>query len=178
MGAAGHLTETMTKPKPPEQRKRPGLAAHRAPQRQAQADIRAQVLAMADQVFDLYVAGMSFRLIAEQLKLGVAGWKLRDIVINSEETAKVYANANIHRSHHLIESAIDMAQEAAALGDAAGLRAAIDTHIKIAGKINAAYNDKSSVEHIGAGGGPIQLLNMTDEQLLKVIAQGAQEADE
>jgi hypothetical protein len=161
---------------PPAKRKRPGLALHLAPKRQAEADLRARVLAAADRVFDLYVAGKSFRVIAEELKLDIQGWKLRNIVLNSEELASVYANANIHRSHHLIESAVDMAQEAAALGDAAGLRTAIDTHIKIAGKINAAYKDKTSVEHIGAGGGPIQLLNMTDEQLLKVIAQGAQEA--
>jgi len=162
----------MTKPKD----NRFGTALHKLPERTAAQQLKADVLAVADEVFDRYVWGESFQAIADTLPFKVAGWKLRQILMESEETRETYANANILRSHNLIDAALDYGRQAAAIGDAAGLKAAIDTNLKIAAKLNAAYNDKATVEHTGANGGPIKLLALTDEELLKIAAQGAKEA--
>lgn len=160
-------------------KKRPtniGPAMHVLADRKAADELRAQVLAVADEVFDRYVWGESFQAIAETLPFKVPGWKLRQILMEAEDTRESYANANILRSHNLIEQALDMGRQAAAQGDAAGFKVAIDTNLKIAAKINPVYNDKSSVEVTGQGGGPIKLLALTDEQLLEIAARGAAEA--
>ena len=55
--------------------------------------------------------------------------------------------------------------------------ASIDTNLKVASKLHAAeYGDKTKVELTGKNGGPVQLLAMTDEELLKIAAQGAKES--
>lgn len=151
------------------------LAPHRQPARTAAEQLKAEVMVVADEVFDRYVAGESFHAIATSLPFEIQGWKLRQILLESDETSGRYAMAGIERSHFLIDQALDHAKSAAAIGDAAGLKAAIDTNLKIAAKLNAAYNDKATVEHIGQGGGPIKLLAMTDAELLKIAAQGMKE---
>ena len=161
----------MTKPKD----NRLGTALHKLPERTAAEQLKADVLAVADTVFDRYVWGESFQAIADSLPFAVTGWKLRQILMESDETAETYANANILRSHNLIDAALDYGRQAAAIGDASGLKVAIDTNMKIAAKINAAYSEKSKVELTGEGGGPVKLLAMTDEELLKVAAQGMKE---
>lgn len=153
-----------------------GPALHTQPKRAADAELRAQVLGAADQVFDRYVAGESFEAIARTLPLQVSGWKLRETLMSMDETREVYANANILRSHYLMEAALDYSREAAALGDAAGLRTAIDTSLKVAAKLNSCYSDKATIEHTGQGGGPIKLLALTDEQLQAIAAQGMKDA--
>lgn len=150
-------------------------ALHRVPERAAAEQLKADVLAVADDVFDRFVWGESFQAIADTLPFKVTGWKLRQILLESEETRETYANVNILRSHNLIEAALDYGRQAASLGDAAGLRTAIDTNLKIAGKLNAAYNDKATVEHTGRGGGPIHLLAMTDEQLMAIAVKGKED---
>jgi len=151
-----------------------GPALHVVPD-PAVVEMRAKVLAVADEVFDRYVLGESLHLIAESLPFKIAAWKLRQILIDSEETREIYANANILRSHNLVDQALDFGRQAAAQGDAAGLKVAIDTNLKVAGKINSFYGDKSKVELTGDGGGPVKLLALTDEELLKIAAQGVKE---
>lgn len=155
-----------------------GPALHVEPKRKAEAELRAKILAVADEVFDRYVWGESFQAISTTLPFQVPGWKLRVVLMESEETRDTYANANILRSHNLIETSLDYGRQAAAQGDAAGLKVAIDTNMKIAAKLNAAYNDKATIEHTGQGGGPIKLLAMTDDELLAIAAKGMQERAE
>jgi hypothetical protein len=156
--------------------KRLGTALHKLPERTAAEQLKADVLAVADDVFDRYVWGESFQAIADSLPFKVPGWKLRQILMDSEDTRDQYAMAGIERAHNLVDAALDYGRTAAALGDAAGLRAAIDTNLKVAAKLHAsAYGDKSKVELTGANGGPVKLLAMTDEELLKIAAQAAKE---
>ena len=77
-----------------------------------------------------------------------------------------------------MEEAVEYGRQAAQIGDSSGLKVAIDTNMKVASKLNAAYSDNATVEHTGKGGGPIKLLALTDEELLKIAAQGMQEADQ
>lgn len=161
----------MTKTKPTNI----GPALHLQAKREAEAALKAKVLEVADDVFDRYVWGESFQAIADTLPFKVPGWKLRQILMESEETRELYANANILRSHNLVDAALDYGRQAAAIGDASGLKAAIDTNLKIAAKLNTAYNDKASLELTGKDGGPVKLLAMTDEDLLKIAAQAAKE---
>lgn len=163
----------MSKPKD----NRLGTALHKLPERTAAQQLKADVLAVADEVFDRYVSNESFAEIAKSLPFEIAGWKLRQILMDSDETAEQYSMAGIERAHFLVDQALDHGKSAAALGDASGLKAAIDTNLKVAAKLHAAaYGDKTKVEHTGQGGGPIKLLALTDEELLKIAAQGAKEA--
>jgi len=162
----------MTKNKEP----RYGTALHKIPERTAAEQLRADVLELADEVFDRYVWGESFQAIADSLPFKVPGWKLRQILMDSEETKDQYAMSGIERAHNLVDAALDYGRKAAAIGDAAGLRTAIDTNLKVAAKLHAsAYGDKTKVEHTGVNGGPIKLLAMTDEELLKIASQAAKE---
>ena len=149
---------------------------HKLPQRTAAEQLKAEVLSVADEVFDRYVLGESFQAIAQSLPCNIPGWKLRQILMDSTETQEQYAMAGIERAHNLVDSALEYGCKAALLGDAAGLRAAIDTNLKVAAKLHAsAYGDKSKVELTGANGGPVKLLAMTDEELLKIAAQAVKE---
>lgn len=152
-----------------------GLALHTEPKRTAAEEQKANVLAVADEVFDRYVWGESFQAIADSLKFKIAGWKLRQILMESEETRETYANANILRSHNLIEASLDYGRQAAAIGTEQGLKVAIDTQLKIAAKLNAAYSEKAKLEVTGENGGPVKLLSMTDEDLMRIAAQGMKE---
>lgn len=152
------------------------LALHRQPERDAAAELKAQVLAITDEIFDRYVWGESFQAIADSLPFKVQGWKLRQILMDSDETVDQYSMAGIERAHNLVDAALDYGRRAAAIGDSSGLKVAIDTNLKVASKLNAgAYGDKSKVELTGANGGPVKLLAMTDEELMKIAAQAAKE---
>lgn len=156
--------------------KRLGTALHKLPERTAAEQLRADVLSVADEVFDRYVWGESFQSIADSLPFKISGWKLRQILMDSDETAEQYAMSGIERAHNLVDAALDYGRQAAAIGDASGLKAAIDTNLKVAAKLHAsAYGDKTKVEHTGQNGGPIKLLALTDEELLKIAAQGVKE---
>lgn len=152
-----------------------GRALHTQPQRDAAAQLKAQVLLVADEVFDRYVWGESFQAIADTLPFKVQGWKLRQILMESDETRETYVNANILRSHSLVEAALDYGRSAAAQGDAAGLKVAIDTNLKVAAKLNAAYNDKASLELTGKNGGALEIkadLSLTAEQAYERLIKG------
>lgn len=153
-----------------------GTALHKLPQRTAAEQLKADVLAVADQVFDRYVWGESIQAIADSLPFKVQGWRLRQILMDSEETRDQYAMAGIERAHNLVDAALDYGRTAAALGDAAGLRTAIDTNLKVASKLHAAaYGDKSKVEHTGANGKAIEIkadLSLTAEQAYERLIKG------
>lgn len=163
---------------PKQPRTNIGPALHSSLKRSADAQLRAQVLEIAQDIFDRYVWGESFKDIAASLPFKIPGWRLRHILLESDETREMYTNAAVLRSHNLIEEALDYGRQAAAIGDSSGLKVAIDTNIKVAAKLNPAYNDKATIEHTGQGGGPIKLLALTDEQLLAIAAKGAQEDQE
>ncbi len=153
-----------------------GTALHKLPERTAAEQLRADVLSVADVVFDRYVWGESFQAIADSLPFKVPGWKLRQILMDSDETAEQYAMAGIERAHNLVDAALDYGRQAASLGDAAGLRAAIDTNLKVAAKLHAsAYGDKTKVEHTGANGKAIEIkadLSLTAEQAYERLIKG------
>lgn len=153
-----------------------GTALHKQPERTAAEQLKADVLAVADEVFDRYAWGESFQQIADTLPFQVQGWKLRNILMSADETADRYATVGIERAHNLVDAALDYARKAAAIGDAAGLRVAVDTNLKVAAKLNVRdYGDSKKVELTGDGGGPVKLLAMTDEELLKIAAQAFNE---
>lgn len=155
---------------------KPGTALHLDPKRQAEAELKRQVLEVADEVFDRYAWGESFQQIADTLKFQIQGWKLRNILMTAEETADRYATVGIERAHNLVDAALDYARRAASIGDAAGFRVAVDTNLKVAAKLNSRdYGDSKKVELTGEGGGPVKLLAMTDEELMKIAAQGLKE---
>jgi hypothetical protein len=162
----------MTKTKEP----RFGTALHKIPERTAAEQLKADVLEVADEVFDRYVWGESFQVIADSLPFKVPGWKLRQILMDSEETKEQYAMSGIERAHNLVDAALDYGRKAAAIGDAAGLRAAIDTNLKVAAKLHAsAYGDKTKVEHTGANGRAIEIkadLSLTAEQAYERLIKG------
>jgi hypothetical protein len=153
------------------------MALHKQPERTAAELLKGQILSVADEVFDRYVEGESFHTIAASQPFAVHGWKLRQVLMEDQTTADRYATSGIERSHFLVDQALDHAKSAAAIGDASGLKAAIDTNLKVAAKLNTFYSDKSKVELTGHDGGPVKLLAMTDEQLLKIAAQASKEQD-
>lgn len=136
-------------------------------------EVKRQVLAMADDIFERYMAGESMRLIAESMPFKISSNRLRDILLNNPDTREAYADIHIHRSHTLVEAAVDYAREAGMLGDAAGLRVAIDANLKVAAKINHRdYGDKSKVELTGKDGGPVKMVALTDDQLMEIASRG------
>lgn len=170
----GHQSP-MNKPKTKHD-PRQGLALHRQPERNAAAELKASVLEVADEVFDRYVWGESFQEIADTLPFKVQGWKLRQILMDSEETADQYAMSGIERAHSLVDAAIQYGRRAAAMGTESGLKAAIDVNLKVASKLHAsAYGDKTKVEHTGANGKAIEIkadLSLTAEQAYERLIKG------
>lgn len=162
----------MNKPKD----NRLGTALHKLPERTAAEKLKAEVLAVAEEVFDRYVWGESFQSIADSLPFKIAGWKLRQILMDSEETSEQYAQAGIERAHNLVDAALDYGRKAAAIGSESGLKAAIDVNLKVASKLNAAaYGDKTKVEHTGANGKAIEIkadLSLTAEQAYERLIKG------
>ena len=166
----------MTEPKKIKRDPKDTYALHKQPARTAAEQLKAEVLFVADEVFDRYVWGESFQEIADSLPFAVTGWKLRQVLMDSAETSDQYATAGIERAHNLVDAALQYGRRAAAIGDSSGLKVAIDTNLKVAAKLHAsAYGEKSKVELTGANGGPVKLLAMTDEELLKVVAQATKE---
>lgn len=152
------------------------VALHRKPERDAAEVLREQVLAVADEVFDRYVWGESFQAIADTLDFKVAGWKLRAILMEHETTKETYAKIGALRAHNLVDAAIDYGRSAAAIGDAAGFRVAVDTNLKVAAKLNVMdYGDKSKLELTGKNGGAIEVkadLTLTAEQAYDKMIRG------
>lgn len=159
--------------------KQTGTALHLAPKRTEAAKLKAQVFAMAEEVFDRYVAGESFSEIAESLAeqgIRIQGWKLRSMLMDSPETSEQYKQLDIIRSHNLVDETIALARKAARIGDSAGIKAAIDTHLKVAAKLNHRdYGDKSKMELTGKDGNALEIkadLSLTAEQAYERLIKG------
>jgi hypothetical protein len=135
----------------------------------------ARVRAVAEELFDRYIRGERFYDLAAELLPDVPLTRLRYLLSVHDDLIEGWSAAVLERSHYMIEENLAHAKMAAAVGDPAGLRVAIDTHFKMAAKLNADYGDKSKVELTGKDGGPVKLLAMTDEELLKIAAQAAKE---
>ena len=138
--------------------------------------MKKQILDAADEIFDRYVMGEPLTHIAASLPFKVQGWKLRDVLMHSKETAERFANLNALRAHNLVDQAIAYGRQAADIGDSAGLKVAIDVNLKVASKIAPAdYGDKTKMELTGKDGGPLKLLAMTDDQLLEIASQAVRD---
>lgn len=141
----------------------------------AAAPIAAVVRECFAEILERHVERESLADIAVDLsaRFGVpmTGLQLRRAVMDDDSMTKSFNAVIEHRAHNLIEEATKLADQAAKLGDAAGLRVAIDTYIRIAGKIaSGIYGEKSTHEFVGAGGGPIKhLVEMSPEDAYKAM---------
>jgi hypothetical protein len=163
--------------KTPPKKYVPEVAAlHRKAERDAMRQLEQDVLDVSDEVFNRWVWGESFQAIADTLPFKIAGWKLRSILMEHETTAEQYKTIGILRAHNLVDAAIDYGRQAAAIGDSAGLKVAIDTNLKVAAKLHAAdYGDKSKVELTGKNGGALEIkadLSLTAEQAYERLIKG------
>ena len=171
---SGLALNMTTEKKPAKRPWVPEGSPHVQPQRRAAALMKSQVLAAADEIFHRYVNGESFLQISKSLPFEVPNWRMRTILMESEETRDLYANAAINRAHNLVEAAIDYGRQASEIGDAAGLRTAIDVNLKVAAKMAPReYGDIKKLELTGQNGGPIKMVALTDEQLMEIASRGA-----
>lgn len=173
-GRLGSPPRTMNKPK--KKLFVPEGALHRKPERDAQQLLRDQVLGMEAEIFDRYVWGESLQAIADTLPFKIQGWKLRSILVTEKQTAERYRMAGIERAHNLVDAAVDYGRQAAAIGDSAGLRVAIDTNLKVAAKLAPReYGDTSKLELTGKNGGALEIkadLSLTAEQAYERLIKG------
>ena len=157
---------------------RPANLVHAAKLEQSRAR-REAILVRKDEMLELYMAGYGFRSIVDSLGINESPNFVRLVLSSDPSTRREYIEAHISRAHTLVEEAVDTARMGKALGDAAGLRVAADTMLKVASKIAPTqYGDKASLELTGKDGGPVKMIasNMTDEQLAEIAARGATEA--
>lgn len=144
----------MPAPKKEKPDKRPANLVHAAKAQQAE-DRRNAVLALKDEIFELFMDGIGFKLICAQLDIKESPQYVR--LTLQTYARKEYLNATLARAHSMVEEAVDTARLGKVLGDAAGLRVSVDTLLKVAGKIAPGeYGDKASLELTGKDGGPIE----------------------
>jgi hypothetical protein len=128
-----------------------------------------------DEILERYAAGESMGSIAASMqdRFPMSAWKLRDIIVTNPEHFASYSQARLHRAHSLIDEALDVVNDARKIGDTAGLKVAFDGYIKVASKLAPReYGEKAKVELTGEGGGPVKLLALTDDELMRVAANG------
>lgn len=143
--------------KPPKAPLEPSFAPHKGAQRAALKTVAEHVASRAAELIDRYVQGESMDSLAATLPVKVSGWSLRNLLAENPETALAYKSANLNRAHALVERSLELAQKAGELGEAAGYRVAVDTYIKVAGKLAPeVYGEKQRVELTGADGGAIE----------------------
>jgi hypothetical protein len=138
-----------------KRRERPvGNLVH-AMQRDAQQMRLAAVLERQDEIFELYMCGHSFEVAVQMLGMTESPNYVR--LKLWEHAHDQYLMATKARAHNLVEKAVDVASLSTRLGDAAGMRVAVDTYLKVASKISPEdYGDKTKIEHTGKDGGPIE----------------------
>lgn len=144
--------------------------------------IREFVAANIELLMDLFVQGWSFKKMAAELEkkfpdLAISPSRLRAAILNSPRGVELYQQALIDRSHMLVDSALEDAENAARTGDSSGYRTAATIKMKIAGQLNPEYAERSSVLLHGTGkGGAIKteaVVEELDDAALHAIAAGA-----
>jgi hypothetical protein len=133
------------------------------------------IRSVADELFDRYIRGERFYDLAAELVPGVPLPRVRYLLSNDDDLSEGWSAAVIERSHYMIEENLTHAKMAAAVGDPAGLRVAIDTHFKMAAKLNAQYDEKSKVELTGKDGGAVEIkadMTITAEQAYERLIKG------
>jgi hypothetical protein len=127
-------------------------------------------------MFDRYIRGERFYDLAAELVPGVPLPRVRYLISVNDDLQEAWAAATLERSHYMIEENLTHAKMAAAVGDPAGYRVAIDTHFKMAAKLNAAtYGDTSKVELTGKDGGAVEIkadMTITAEQAYERLIKG------
>jgi hypothetical protein len=112
-----------------------------------------------DHVFSLWAQCLSFRQIVESLKLdGETAASLRSKIASDPDLIARMKPYGQFRAHALSEQAIEWGFEAAAIGDASGLKVAIDMAMKTAARVLLeVYGDTKKVELTGRAGGAVQV---------------------
>lgn len=143
-------------PKNPTPKRIPAVANLQHAARRDAAQMRLDaLLERADEILELYMAGYSFEMCLQALRIEESPHYARyNLWLHAKEK---YMAATKARSHQLIEKAVDVGRMAISLGDAAGMRVAVDTFLKVAGKINPdEFGEKARIEHTGKDGGAIE----------------------
>lgn len=143
-------------PKKPTPKRIPAVASLQHQARRDAAQVRLDALMeRADEILELYMAGYSFEMSLQAIGFNESPHYARyNLWLHAKEK---YMAATKARSHQLVEKAVDVGRMAISLGDAGGMRVAVDTFLKVAGKINPdEFGEKSKIEHTGKDGGPIE----------------------
>lgn len=130
------------------------------------------------QILQRHATGESLQEIAESIDGIESGVQIRRwITLDPEMSADFNAVIEI-RAHWMVEEAGRLAGLAAKSGDVSGLKCSIDAYLKIASKIAPKlYGDKSTLEVVGAGGGPVKhTVEMSPEDAYKAMLSGAPKA--
>lgn len=118
---------------------------------------------LLDQFFELLETGQDSNTLFKTMRINPTEFYR---ALDEDETLKSkYARARANWASALANQTLTIADSAV---DAALARLKIDTRKWLAGKYNAKFNDKSGIELTGAGGGPVQhidLSGMSDEEL-------------
>jgi len=143
-------------PKKPIPKRIPAVASLQHAARRDAAQVRLDaLLERSDEILELYMAGYSFEMAMQAIRFDESPHYARyNLWLHAKEK---YMAATKARSHQLIEKAVDVGRMAISLGDAGGMRVAVDTFLKVAGKINPdEFGDKARIEHTGKDGGAIE----------------------
>lgn len=127
-----------------------------------------------DTLLEMYIDGMSFKQIVEQLQINASPASVRNYLF--QQHGEAYDRAIVERAHEMVDRNAEDAARASANGDSSGLKTAIETRFKLAAMYAPdQYGEKRRVELTGKDGGAIRLEALSDEALLKIAAQGAAE---
>ena len=106
-----------------------------------------------------HVLGESLQEVGQTLDPPLSGLQIRNVISANPDLVIKFNTVIEHRAHWMIEEAARLATKCAKSGDVAGLKVAIDSYMKLAGKIAPKlYGDKATLELVGAGGGPIKAI--------------------
>jgi hypothetical protein len=109
------------------------------------------------QIIARHATGESLQEIGQSLDPPCTGLQLRRTIITDPELTASFNAVIEHRAHYFIEEAARLAALCGKAGDVAGMKVAISAYTTLAGKIAPRlYGDKSTLELVGAGGGPVK----------------------
>lgn len=128
-----------------------------------------------DEVFTRWEAGESMRSIAESMPIHVTPSTISYVMRSTPEWMMRYEAAQEFRAQELIERTVRIAEKGEQLGDAAGLRVASDTYMKLAAKLAPnKYGDKAQLQISGA---VVRAEDLSDAELARAVAKGQTSAD-